>query len=94
MPTGPRGHHSNADDPHASTPLPTDPATRDLVASLLPEYSVVRILGAGGMGTVYLAREPSLRRLVAVKIISSQLRPSSRRLATIALRGNSSKPIY
>ena len=38
-------------------------------AALLPEYEVERRLGEGGMGIVYLAREPALRRQVAIKLL-------------------------
>lgn len=37
----------------------------------LPGYSLIRILGRGGMGMVYLARQLSLDRMVAVKMILS-----------------------
>lgn len=40
---------------------------------LAPEIQVVRPLGRGSMATVYLAREPSLKRLVAVKILLEEL---------------------
>ena len=39
-------------------------------------YEVVSMLGAGGMGEVYKARDTRLDRTVAIKILSSQLAPN------------------
>ncbi|MDO3647248.1 serine/threonine-protein kinase [Nocardia mangyaensis] len=36
-------------------------------------YRVERVLGAGGMGTVYLAKHPSLPRMDALKVLSPEL---------------------
>ncbi|PXX66531.1 serine/threonine-protein kinase [Nocardia tenerifensis] len=36
-------------------------------------YRVQRVLGAGGMGTVYLAKHPSLPRMDALKVLSGEL---------------------
>lgn len=41
--------------------------------SLFAGYRIERVLGAGGMGTVYLARHPDLPRSEAVKVLSADL---------------------
>jgi serine/threonine protein kinase len=41
--------------------------------ALPPEFEILRPLGEGAMGTVYLARETELRRLVAIKVPRAEL---------------------
>ncbi len=45
----------------------------DLVGSKVGRYEVEERLGAGAMGEVYLARDPQLRRQVAIKRLASEL---------------------
>jgi serine/threonine protein kinase len=41
--------------------------------SKIGNYEVVSRLGAGGMGTVYLGRDPELGRAVAIKVLREQI---------------------
>src|SRR5579859_527633 len=45
----------------------------DLVGQKLGQYQVIARLGEGGMGTVYRARQESIGRDVAIKVMAQQL---------------------
>ena len=44
-----------------------------LEPALGQQYEIVRPLGHGGMGAVYLARERALERFVAIKVLRPEL---------------------
>jgi serine/threonine-protein kinase len=52
--------------------VPTDEAT-----IRIGRYEVQRRLGVGGMGALYLARDPQLDRLVAIKLLKEELQEDS-----------------
>jgi serine/threonine protein kinase len=49
------------------------PPTPMELAPHFPQLEILRLLGQGGMGAVYLARQPELDRLVAVKILPPEV---------------------
>ena len=60
--------------PKVGTPAPGFTEREALARELGDQYQVVRLLGCGGMGAVYLARDLALHRVVAIKVLRQEFR--------------------
>jgi predicted Ser/Thr protein kinase len=61
----------DADEPVS---FPAGAPSLEEVAAAFPRLEIIRLIGHGGMGYVYQARQPELERSVALKILSPALR--------------------
>jgi serine/threonine protein kinase len=49
---------------------PPEPQSLEAVAQLFPQLEILRLIGRGGMGAIYQARQPALDRFVALKLLT------------------------
>jgi tRNA A-37 threonylcarbamoyl transferase component Bud32 len=64
--------------PCAAAPASSDVPSLERVQAAFPQLEVIELIGRGGMGSVFKARQPHLDRLVALKLLSDKLARDAR----------------
>lgn len=59
--------------PYSSSRGPWQPPALEEMQTLLPQFQFLSLIGRGGMGAVYQARQLSLNRMVAIKVLPAAL---------------------
>jgi serine/threonine protein kinase len=74
-------------------PTPPESHQTTLVGRTVSHYQVLSLLGAGGMGEVYLARDSRLDRTVALKILPGELAEDPQRMQRFALEAKAASAL-
>ncbi|MBX3374354.1 MAG: protein kinase [Phycisphaeraceae bacterium] len=69
-------HHAEASETFMVGEAPSPPATATALPAMISHFRIIRRIGAGGMGTVYLAEDTVLARRVALKVLAPHLTQS------------------
>src|SRR5204863_9230479 len=78
----------------AETPGHHRPATAAMPLSQLGDYQILREVGRGGMGVVYEARQLSLGRHVAIKVLPSHALLDARQLGRFQREARSAAKLH
>src|SRR5688500_11379271 len=71
-----------------------EPVTSPPVGQRLRDFEIVRELGRGGMGIVYEARQISLNRRVALKVLTTGLGLTSKAVARFQREAESAAKLH